>query len=309
MTRSALVHGALLAICATLLPGSGKAADRTGTVQVGGEARTFTVHVPDGAPPRGGFPVVLAFHGGGMQGAGMQRITRLDAVADSRRFIAVYPDGIDEHWNDGRSTIKQPHDDVGFVAALLDQLGRDQAVNARRVFATGISNGALFAERLGCDLSLRIAAIAAVAGTLPSETLASCHPARKVAVLQIDGTADPIMPYRGGAVKDFGGRGEGGEVSSVAMTVRFWARHNGCSAAGTAEPLAPRAPLDPTRIERTRYAACPAGGQVTSLSVIGGGHVWPGGAQPTRPMITGRPSRQIDASATIADFFLAQPPR
>lgn len=41
------------------------AADRTGSLPFGNQARTCSIHVPDGPPPRGGFPVVLAFHGRG----------------------------------------------------------------------------------------------------------------------------------------------------------------------------------------------------------------------------------------------------
>lgn len=244
-----------------------------------------------------------------MQGAGMERITRLDDVADIRRFIVVYPDGIDKHWNDGRSTIRNPQDDIAFISTVLDQVERSYPVDGDRVFATGISNGALFAERLGCDMSQRIRGIAPVAGTLPSEMIPSCRPAHKVAVLQIDGTADPIMPYGGGPVKDFGGKGEGGQVTSVAETASFWAAHNGCGGLGTPESLPRVAPLDPTGIERTGYTGCPSDGPVTVMSVIGGGHVWPGGAQAFHPLITGRPSRQIDASAAIADFFLSLPRR
>ncbi len=297
-------------ICAAgALSGAGWAADRSGPIEVGGHARSYAIHIPDGSPPPGGFPVVLAFHGGGMQGAGMERITRLDAVADRQRFIAVYPDGVDRHWNDGRSTIRNPQDDVGFVSALLDRVERDYAIDKSRIYATGLSNGALFAERLGCDLSSRIAAIAPVAGTLPVDMTARCRPTRPVAVLQIDGVADPIMPYAGGAVKDFGGRGEGGEVMSVAATAAFWARNNTCGERGAPQRLPVTVPNDPTRIVRVRYAGCPATAPVTVLTILGGGHVWPGGDQPVRPRITGQPSQQINASAYIASFFLALPQR
>lgn len=296
------------AVAACLLAsGSAMAADAPGQLQAGGKVRTYAVHMPDSAAPPGGFPLVLAFHGGGMQGAGMRRLTGLDAAADRRGFIVVYPDGVDKHWNDGRSTIRDPRDDVGFVAALLDRLGGEHTIDRGRVYATGISNGALFAERLGCELSQRIAAIAPVAGTLPADLAPRCRPAHPVAVLQIDGTADPIMPFDGGAVADFGGRGEGGQVLSVPATIAFWARHNGCGPARLPAALAPLAPLDRTRIVRTDYAGCPAGAAVTLLTVAGGGHAWPGAAQYAPRRAIGVASRQVDASAAIADFFLAQP--
>lgn len=291
--------------CFTLLSaGPAMAVDRSGELQIGAITRTYSMHIPNGRAPVGGFPMVLVFHGGGGQGATIRRTTGFDAVADARRFIVVYPDGIDRHWNDGRSTIRNPQDDVGFVSALLDDLQRRYRVNQRRVYATGLSNGALFTQRLGCDLSQRISAIAPVAGTLPADLIGRCRPVRPIGVLQIDGTADPIMPYQGGKVKDFGGRGEGGQVTSVARTIVFWATRNGCGARLGPQSLPKRRPLDPTRVTRISFARCPARGQVTHLAVEGGGHVWPGSDQRARPFITGRPSQQIDASEVIARFFL-----
>lgn len=306
--RRVLLAMTLCAAGIAVAPGAW-AADRAGELQAAGQNRNFSVHIPDGAPPAGGFPLVLAFHGGGQQAAAMRRLTNLDAVADLRRFIAVYPDGIDRHWNDGRSTIKNPQDDIGFVSVLIDQLQRSYPIDRARIYATGLSNGALFAQRLGCNLSDRIAAIAPVAGTLPADIATTCRPTRPIAVLQIGGTADPIMPFEGGNVADFGGIGEGGTVLSVADTAAFWARHNGCSAPGAALPMPPTAPGDPTRIVSTTYGGCVPAGSVKLLTVIGGGHTWPGGLQRPRPALTGRKSDQIDATGAIIDFFLALPPR
>jgi polyhydroxybutyrate depolymerase len=297
----------LILVPALLSASRAWAADTPGRLQVADKPRTYIVHVPDGPPPPGGFPLLMAFHGGGMQGEGMRRLTRFDDIADARRFIAVYPDGIDKHWNDGRATIKHPQDDVGFVSALLDRMEQDFAIDRGRVYAAGISNGALFAERLGCELSGRIAAIAAVAGTLPRDLGPRCQPSSPVAVMQIDGTADPIMPFNGGAVADFGGRGEGGQVLSVADTVSFWARHGGCEGPATRQPLAPVVPMDGTRVLATRYAGCVRGGRVELLTVADGGHAWPGGGQRAPRIVIGVASRQIDASQAIAEFFLSLP--
>lgn len=298
---------AAIAAAVACIATSASAADVREQLQVGGKPRTYALHVPERQPPAGGFALVLAFHGGGMQGQAMRRLTQLDAVADARGFIVAYPDGVDTHWNDGRSTIRNPQDDVAFVTALIDRLTETHGIAPGRVYATGLSNGALFALRLGCELSHRIAAIAPVAGSMPTELAAGCRPVRPVAVLQIGGTADPIMPFEGGAVADFGGRGEGGQVLPVGRTAAFWARANGCGSAGVPQALPLAAPPDRTRILRTAYAGCPAGGQVTLLTVAGGGHTWPGGPQYARPILVGRASSQIDASAAIADFFLSQP--
>jgi polyhydroxybutyrate depolymerase len=299
------------ALCAAALTAvqPAAAADAVGQVRVADTTRTYAIHIPDGPPPAQGAPLIIALHGGGMQGAAMRRLTHLDALADARGFIAVYPDGIDKHWNDGRSTIKNPQDDVGFIAAMIDQIARDHKVDRGRVYATGISNGALMTQRLGCDLAPRIAAIAPVAGTLPSDIAGACRPARPVAVMQISGSADPIMPFKGGAVADFGGRGEGGQVESVRQTMVFWSGANGCRSAGPVQRLPAIAAPDGTVVFNTAYAGCAANGAVTLITIAGGGHAWPGGMQYARPALIGRVSNQIDASAAIVDFFLAQPRR
>lgn len=300
---------AALAVMLTAAASAADAADQTGELNIGGHTRTYAVHIPDMPPPAHGYPLVLAFHGGGQQGAGIRRLTGLDGYADARGFVVVYPDGLDKHWNDGRSTIKNPQDDVGFVSALIDRLASNDRIDRGRVFATGLSNGALFAERLGCDLSQRIAGIAAVAGTLPSETARKCNPSERIAVLQIDGTADPIMPFNGGSVADFGGRGEGGQVLSVAATAAFWAKHDGCGSPGAEMPLRPVAILDPTRAILMRDQGCPPAAPVNVMTVAGGGHAWPGHGQYAPAFIIGRASRQFDASRAIVDFFLTLPRR
>lgn len=301
-----LVVASLLAAGAAARPAT---PDPARAIRIGDLDRSYLIHVPSAPPPRGGFPVILALHGGGGQARSMARLSGLDALADARGFIVVYPNGLDRHWNDGRASIKRKVDDVGFLAAVLDAVERAYPVNRARVFATGMSNGAVMSERLGCDLSGRIAAIAPVAGTLAADLAPACRPVRPVAVLQIAGRDDPIMPYAGGAVADFGGRGEGGQVLSAAETTRFWARRNGCR--GEGPPRAWPAPVadDPTRVVETRFAGCPRGGEVRRLDVEGGGHAWPGGPQYLPARFIGRASRQFDASAEIVDFFLAEPPK
>lgn len=291
---------------AVLFSSAACAGDTSATLQSGGITRSFTLHVPDRPAPQGGWPVVLAFHGGGGRGAAMVRLMRLNPLADARGFIVVYPDGVDHHWNDGRATIKNKTDDVGFVSALLDDVGRHYPVNAKRVFAVGISNGAAFTERLGCDLSNRIHAIAAVSGNMPADIAGSCHPQHPVSVLQISGTNDPIMPYDGGAVKTILGMGEGGNVLSVPDTVQLWARLNGCASAAPVEPMASVAPSDGTSVTERNFRGCKDGAMVRLLTVTGGGHAWPGGPS-LMPMLLGRTSHQLDASRAIIDFFLTVP--
>src|SRR5207248_5222098 len=112
-------------------------------------------------------------------------------------------------------------DDVAFVAQLLDDLAAVAHVDAKRVYATGMSNGAMMAYRLAAELSERIAAVAPVAGVL---TVARCEPKRPVSVLHFHGTEDALVPLDGkykNAPAFF-------KLRSVEETTALWAKVNGC---------------------------------------------------------------------------------
>jgi polyhydroxybutyrate depolymerase len=295
----------LLAVCAIARAPSAHA-DQARTLDVGGVQRSYVIHLPpvSGSAPH---PLLLLLHGGGGRGKGMARLTRIEPIADRAGFIVVYPDGIDRHWNDGRDTIKHKVDDIGFIARLIYSLEREYPIDRSRVAVAGISNGAIFAERVGCDLAGRVGTIAAIAGTLAADYAPDCHPARPVSVLQFDGTADPIMPYTGGHVADFGGRGEGGNVLSVGATAAFWLHSDGCDAGWRDQPLSASARFDPTRVTLRRSEPCRDGSAVRVYSIEGGGHTWPGGMQYLPRFIIGRTTRQVDASAIIVRFVLDHP--
>lgn len=275
------------------------------SVFVGGVTRTYLVHVPPAYDGRTPTAVVLAFHGGGGRSRGTARLTGLSEVADRAGFLVVYPQGIGNHWNDGRETTSPSAsvDDVGYVRALLARLAQDYAVDARRVFATGMSNGSFFTQRLACELASQIAAVASVAGPLPERLEPICRPARPIAVLLIHGTADPLVPYSGGVV-----RGPRGGVSlSVAESAAFWARADGCAAAAVTAALPDARPPDGMHVRREVHGGCAGGSEVTVYTVENGGHSWPGGWQYLPEWLVGKTTRALDASSVIWEFFARHP--
>lgn len=273
-------------------------------ITVDGTMRDYLRYVPkQGHAP---YPVIILFHGGGSKASAMPRFTGMSKLAEENGFIALYPQGINKHWNDGRPTTSTV-DDVAFVQKILEETNTRYTIDPSRVFAAGISNGAIFSHALACRASGTIAAIAAVAGRTPANI--TCEPTHPVSVLQIDGTDDPIVPFDGGAVKSFGGAGKGGEVRSNAQAVNFWAKHDRCTAQEPSTALPRLSWTDKTNIERTNYTQCEGGAEVVNLVVQGGGHTWPGGPQYLPRFIIGTASKQLDASRTMVEFFLTHPKR
>jgi polyhydroxybutyrate depolymerase len=296
---------AAIAVAGILSAGCAKAApdDTTESIAVNGVHRTYVLHVPEHVT--GSVPLILAFHGHGGDGAQQARLTGFDALADRYGFIVAYPDGIDRAWNDGRPVNAKGPDDLAFAAALVDDLEHRYSIDPARVYATGFSNGAVFSNYLACNQADRFAAIAPVSGPMPVVDEPNCHPQRAVSFLEINGTNDPIVPFDGGQVVLAGM--DRGLVLSFAQTGAFWAKNAGCSVRPTVTPLPAIAPPDGTSVTRSSFSDCRPGTGVEEYAVSGGGHTWPGGPQYLPKLFVGTASRQLDASETIVQFFLAHP--
>jgi polyhydroxybutyrate depolymerase len=278
--------------------------DTSVTLDIGGLRRDYLIHRP--ASGAGRLPAVLAFHGGGGDAAGMATMTGFDQLADRNGFVAVYPDGYQRSWNDGRGNDTRAGaaaiDDVAFVSAVIDRIVAADGVDPDRVYATGLSNGAMLTEYLGCALGGKLAAIAPVAGELPAADLAGCAPAHQMPVLEVHGTADPIVPYGGGVVRhtsgNFGGPGHS-PVLSVQATQQLWRTRDGCGPA--TEAVLPTIVADGTSVT-TWTAHCAGGTRVELYSVTGGGHTWPDGPQYLPKLVVGPVSHQFSASDLIWEF-------
>ena len=292
---------------ADCLPAAGNPPTKTEcrSIDVGALTRTYRLFVPrGGAQPA---PLVFVLHGGGGTGAGMEALAlgRLTDLAEREGFVIAYPDAFRRQWNDGRkdaptAAARRNIDDVALISALIDAISGDTAIDPARVFAAGLSNGAMMALRLGCDLADRLAAVAAVAGHVAKDHAPVCAPARPVSVLVMNGTADPLVPYGGGPVM-FAGRGRGMLVGTN-ETMAIFRAHNDCGEAPVSEALADRDPGDGVRIEKSTWADCGGGSEVALYRMENAGHVWPGGFHAV-PDITGRMTGDIDATDEIWAFF------
>jgi len=277
----------------------------SGTLAWDGLSRSYYLLVPASYDSGQPAPLVLALHGGGGDADRMCRLPAgINELAEAEGFLVACPQGVEQHWNDGRTTDRyrahrESIDDVGFLLALIDELAADYAVDSDRVYATGMSNGGMMSYRLACEASDRLAGVAAVIANLPVDL--DCAPSSPIPVLIMNGTEDPLMPHHGGQVSFF--RQELGGVLSTEQTAHFWAQANGCDGAPPSVLLPEQAPNDGTRIRRQIYTDCDPGGRLLVYLVEGGGHTWPGGSQYAGRNVIGRVSREGHAGQAIWAFF------
>jgi polyhydroxybutyrate depolymerase len=142
-------------------------------LQHDGRMRRFLVHDFSGGKRA---PVVIALHGGGGHPENAVDISQFDVIAARERFIAVYPGGTGGTpggrlltWNAGHCCAyarENKIDDVGFISAMIDQLVRSGRADPKRIYVTGMSNGAMMTHVLARELPEKIAAIGPIVGAV-----------------------------------------------------------------------------------------------------------------------------------------------
>jgi len=253
------------------------------------------------------------FHGGGGKARGAMQETGWSVKADKENFLVVYPEGVPrdpsrrgsflanpQSWNDGSqraivaASLKNI-DDVGFVNAMLDDLGTKFRIDPQRLYATGFSNGASMTFRVGRELSARLAAIAPVAG---SDWLEQPAPARPLSLLYITGTADPLNPLEGGEIT-LGGK-PAGNKPPVREFIDKWVNMLGCAPA-------PKTLYDRDGVKGIAYTSCHENSAVIFYTVEGMGHFWPGGMSHLPERVIGKSFNKISATDVIWEFFQQHP--
>jgi polyhydroxybutyrate depolymerase len=285
----------------------GVAAERFSFVH-GGRTRTYGLFVPTNHDSHRDALLLVVLHGGGGKGSGIEDLTHghFNTLAARDNAIILYPDAVGGSWRDGRTTGKraaseEPVDDVGFLSSLVEELVVHHQIDRKRIFVTGASNGGLMAHRLACERSDLFSGIAPVMSAMGAEVAARCAPGKPVAVLAINGTEDPLIPYNGTTVQF---RSEYlGDRLTVPATIDRWVSIDGCSGPVHETPLPDSDPRDHTRIRRETHGLCRGGTFVELYTVDGGGHTWPGGAPYLTEGLVGRTSRDMNACEVIWSFF------
>lgn len=269
-----------------------------GSIDVDGLSRTYLIYRPPALTRAAAVPLVVMLHGGYGSGKQAERQYNWDATADTGHFVVLFPDGVRRSWNAGTccgTASSENVDDVGFLTALIAQTILQEHIDPRRIYVTGMSNGALMTYRLACESSIPLAAIGPVAGTFAQP----CRTPHRTSVIAIHGLDDTSIPYNGG----LGLQTHDVTFPSVQSTIAWWRAHDGCDRAivTTAAPI-------------TMYRSkCPDDRDVELRTITGAGHQWPGSRPLTQAeafvaaRITGRlpapSSTAMDATAVLWAFF------
>jgi len=216
-------------------------------------------------------------------------MSKMSVLADRENFIAVYPQGTGRlvTWNAGNCCgyAQSNHvDDIGFLRALIAKSETEYKIDRKRIYITGISNGAMMSYRAACEMADVVAAVAPVEGAQNLD----CKPSAPVSVIVFHGTADRLVPYNGGSTPYQIGPNR--TDSSVAETVAFWVKENGCAPAAKHE--------DTTEVRIDTYSGCKYGTGVALYTIPGGHHLWPG-----MPMS----GVKLSATDVMWQFFAAHP--
>ncbi|MGM0403164.1 MAG: extracellular catalytic domain type 1 short-chain-length polyhydroxyalkanoate depolymerase [Thermodesulfobacteriota bacterium] len=268
--------------CKSYLPKTALAAPEAlnGRLTVGGDNRTYRLHIPEGYANEKPVPLVLALHGAFSSGRKMERFSGFSALADKEGFIMVYPDGIGlfgllRHWNAGfccGRAMTANWNDTAFLLRLIDVLSEHLAVDPKRIYLVGMSNGGMLAHRFAAEHPQRIAAVALVAAAVGArwqehgEMLGVLPPSLPVPAIIIHAKDDPVIPFEGGR----GDNRDDVEYLGPKDAVAFWCGANQCG----------EVPVENVRFQEKgdwlRWDTCMGGAEVAFLAVDKGGHVWPG---------------------------------
>jgi polyhydroxybutyrate depolymerase len=309
LTAFALLALAACSAAAQPAPATGKFSDAT--LQHEGRARRFLVH--DFSNGRQA-PVVIVLHGGGGHPENAVDMSQMDAVAAREHFIAVYPGGTGGMpggrlltWNAAHCCAyarENKIDDVGFIKKIIDELVTSGRADPKRIFVTGMSNGAMMSHVLARQLPDTIAAIAPIVGAVfGDEAPAKAPVAAIIFVGQVDQTVPaaggPLGgPERRGVAANLARRPEDHDVAPDIAQADYWAKANGC-----ASPVESSDKLG--KVVEIRWETCASGKPVHFYRVANNGHAWPGGRAGRAE--ADQPTQAMSASEVMWRFFQANP--
>lgn len=255
------------------------------------QGREFRLRIPSAYDPDRPSGLVVGLHGYTSNSGELDSYFGLSAETERRGLLLALPEGTrnpegHRFWNATGACCNYDHstvDDSAYLSAVISDVATHYAVDPRRVWVVGHSNGGYMAHRLACEHADQIAGIVSLAGMQNIEP-AACRPSDPVAALQVHGTGDSVVMF-GGA----GSPQRADSYPSAVDTAAEWARLDGCTAGpdlGASRELT----TDGAPSQVSSWSDCAGRSRVELWAIQDGGHV---------------PPLRTDFAATILDWLEA----
>ncbi len=264
----------------------------------------MTVQVPAAYERTRPAPLLIVLHGYGSSGQEHDAYFNLGQLAEERGFLYAYPDGSvdgtgNRFWNATDACCDFDRigvDDATYLADVINEIRSSFAVDPKRIDVIGHSNGGFMSYGMACAHADLIAAIVSLAGATFANP-AKCAPTVPVAVLQIHGTADDTILFKGGTIEGLGSGRQMAAYPGAETTVATWAKYDGCATTSVVdEHVDVDADLTnagaPAEASVKRWTGCRPGGAVELWTMPGGGH---------------GPNLSESFPKAVLDFFEAHP--
>ena len=229
--------------------GDGENAIKQSWSQEKNYARPYWVNIPE-LDDGEALPVIIFLHGNGGNAQGLQRmvLNRYPKVAS--QAITVFPEGYRESWNIVSERSKA--DDRAFVEAIIRELAERDDVKKNDFTIMGISNGAALVNQIAIETELPniknyISAVSPLNGfQYDGKNFKSrgkendyeevANPLVGKRLLNISGTNDPLVPYRGGPSKAIPAKGGKLPFVDAEESIFLWAKQMGYEGKKLSEP-------------------------------------------------------------------------
>ncbi|WP_298531971.1 PHB depolymerase family esterase [uncultured Algibacter sp.] len=242
----------------------------SGTMQHDNIERIHQIYIPSSYSKQNSAPLLLLIHGYSEPSKWILKYTQFQPLAEKYGFIIACPEGNINGanvpaWNFFNINENGQIKDVDYINSFLDKLIDDYAIDEKRVYITGFSQGGHMSFIAGCLLNSRIAAIAPVSGTLPASNLFKCSLAHNTPAIIINGDNDNAVPYSG---NQYG--------MSVSESIKVWVDYNKCNETPVISSVPDANLNDEQTIEKHEYLDNKGNPNVVHYKVVGGTHLWPG---------------------------------
>lgn len=222
---------------------------RAEDITSGGQTRQMVVYAPKNLGENR--PLLISMHGYNQDMNYQRNQANYEAVADTAKFVVVYPNGIGNADGSGRGWDTGGSRDINFILDIIEAMHKRYKINKNRVYLSGFSMGGMMTYAAMNKIGDKIAAFAPCSGyNMGGPVTTSSRP---LPLLHVHGTSDDVCNY-----------------SPVMSHVEAWAKRNKCNMTPIVQK--PKSGPANTTAELIRYVNGEKGVEVAHLKLPGKGH-------------------------------------